>query len=115
MELEQLPNVRVFGFEDDDRIVDNLANYRDEVHYHSGVSQYMLEAMADGRNRLTSDNIDAYLQDISSKIVRYKVRSNFKKMIPFALPGERAYWAELLLARANKIQDQPTSTIGPFS
>lgn len=54
------PNMRVFGFEDQD-FLDDITNYKDLVHYHAEYNSYFLESFAKGLHELTSDNVDAYL------------------------------------------------------
>lgn len=95
-----LPNVKIFGFDNVDAIVDNLANYRDDHHYHSGVNEYMLQALDRGNNRLTVDNIDDYISEVFNKLCRFEINSNFEDMIPLALPKENEALHKILATKS---------------
>ncbi len=51
-----LENVEVYYFQNEESIVCNLDYYMDMVHYSPDISQYMLDAMAAGRNRVEAGN-----------------------------------------------------------
>ncbi|MDR1031808.1 MAG: hypothetical protein LBL30_01630 [Holosporales bacterium] len=59
-ELAKLPNVKMFDFETDADIVANLDNYKDHNHYSKHTNAYMIELIAQGKNLVTSENIDRY-------------------------------------------------------
>jgi len=65
-----LPNVRIFGFDSQDFTAD-IANYKDQSHYHKDINAKLLRLMAEGRGLLTSENIDAYLQEIAGLAADY--------------------------------------------
>ncbi len=88
-QAEALSNVRIYGFENDDQIVSNIANFRDSMHFHSGVNDRMLEAISRDEHNLNGNNIDRYLADILMKKCSYNVQSDFSTMIPLALDSER--------------------------
>lgn len=90
-----LNNVKLFGFENDDIIVNNIANFRDPVHYHSGINKLILGSIAKGDNRLDENSVSKYIANISKKISIYKVYSNFDEMIPLALAKERRQFNRL--------------------
>lgn len=75
-------NVSIFGFEDVDQVVANLANYRDSIHYHSGVNEWMLKEMSEGRHRLTRENMDAYILRATSPLADYEPFFDYETMIP---------------------------------
>ena len=54
-------NVEVYCFQQEDRIVCDLDNYMDMVHYAPEVNQYMLERMAAGGNRVAPGDWEAVL------------------------------------------------------
>ena len=54
-------NVAVFGFEDC-AFVDDVANYRDEFHYHPAINLRITQDIAAGRGRLAPETVDAYLR-----------------------------------------------------
>lgn len=108
---ERFPNAKVFGFDNDDRIVNNLANYRDSHHFHSGVNEYMLSAVARSNNQLTSANFDTYIAEIKDKLCRFKVQSDFKTMIPFALQNENEALQQALSAQAATEYSEQVKTV----
>ena len=91
IQTADLSNTRVYGFENDDIIVANLANFRDPIHYHSGVNKLMLYKMSHDQNRLTLKNIDKYISAISKKLCVYTVQCDFSIMLPLALQDERTW------------------------
>ncbi len=96
--LASLPNVSIHGFETDSAITSNLANYRDALHFGSGVNLRMLKAVAEGRNRLTAANLDVYLAHLARMAADYSAQSDFVAMIPFRFASENE---ALLAARGN--------------
>jgi hypothetical protein len=92
-------NVIFFGFSDNDRIAANAANFRDTMHYHSGVNLYMLKQMANGKSKLTVENIDGYVQRVRDRVINYNMYSDIKKMIPMAKKEERKKFHKLLHKR----------------
>lgn len=58
--LSGLPNADVHGFDDQREIVLDLNNYKDLGHYGPHVNRFIIDAIAGGRSRLTSENIDGY-------------------------------------------------------
>lgn len=95
-------NVKVFGFDDCAFIGGNSANYRDKVHYHSGVNQYMLEAFRDDRHRLTLATFPEYEERVRRNVAEYQVWSDFSTMIPMALPEENAELQQYLQQQSPK-------------
>jgi len=89
-------NVDIFGFSDIDIITANAANYRDVRHYHSGVNLLMLDLMAAGKNKLTVNNIEDYVNRISKLSIEYEIAKDFTQMIPLALESEQEKFNELL-------------------
>jgi hypothetical protein len=66
----ELQNVIVYGFEDRD-FLDDLANYKDLDHYATNINRYIAAAIRDGRNRVTTANVEAYLEEARSRAGRY--------------------------------------------
>jgi hypothetical protein len=95
----KLANVRVFAFDDCEFIGGNAANYRDCLHYHSGVNLYMLQAFRDDKHRLTSENFEAYEAQVRRNIVDYEILSNFDSMVPMAFPEENEILRGMLPSR----------------
>ena len=92
--VKNFRNITIFGFENDDFIVNNLANYRDSHHYHSGVNEYMLQVIKNKNNRLNNNNIDKYISEIIDKMSGFKIYSDFESMIPLATPEENSLLKE---------------------
>lgn len=69
----ELQNMEVFGFEDGS-FVDDIANYKDLVHYRETFDSRILESIAAKRNRLTSDNVEAYIQTASTRATQFDLR-----------------------------------------
>ncbi|MCI5212080.1 MAG: hypothetical protein D3910_25610 [Candidatus Electrothrix sp. ATG2] len=67
-------NVRVFGF-DDMEFTGDIANYKDQSHYHKDINSKLLELMAATEGVLTEDNIDDYLERISTAAHDYNLNS----------------------------------------
>lgn len=84
----QLPNVRIYGFDDCAFIGGNAANYRDMGHYHSGVNQFVLKAFSEDYQRLTTNNFAGYEARVRTNILSFEIVSDFQKMIPMGLPQE---------------------------
>lgn len=94
-----ISNVEIFGFDNDDIIVNNLWNYRDPVHYHSGVNEVILQSVVNGGSRLTSKNINSYVSDIINKVCKYRLVSDFGSMLPLAQINEREIFNKAIKAR----------------
>ena len=56
--LLKFENVKIYYFQNDLNIVENLDNYKDYSHYSESISEYILAAIANEKNILTKDNID---------------------------------------------------------
>lgn len=66
------PNARVFAF-GLESFADDLRLYKDDGHYHIAVNDYILEAIAGNRNRITTENITAYLTAFDQKVSGYRL------------------------------------------
>lgn len=58
------PNVLVFGF-DDMNFTADIANYKDQSHYHKDINSKLLQLMSEHTNVLTNDNIEHYIKKIT--------------------------------------------------
>lgn len=63
---ERLPNMRLFGFENE-AFVDDIANYKDLAHYHPDLDATLLASLAAGRGMITLRDVDAYIADAAKK------------------------------------------------
>lgn len=57
---DQLPNLEVLAFENEG-FLDDIANYKDTQHYREGIDEMILQAIAAGTHRLSSRNVESYL------------------------------------------------------
>ena len=56
-QLLQYPNVRLRDFQAVPAIVDDLANFKDLNHFSLAISDYIIDAVRDDRDRLQPENI----------------------------------------------------------
>jgi len=75
-QLANLPNVRVFAFDDEPWLVEDEANFFDPGHvYHPENYRYMLGEIAAGRHQLTPANFDAYADSLRRRVLNYSYHS----------------------------------------
>jgi hypothetical protein len=67
------PNIHVYGFETED-FLDDIANYKDTMHYHQQFNSKMLQWMKNGDHELTPENIERYIQEISIRASSYDLQ-----------------------------------------
>lgn len=60
-QAQLLKNVEIYGFEDCD-FVNDIKIYKDTVHYHPSINDYIIKSIGSGRHKLTSDNVESYLE-----------------------------------------------------
>lgn len=73
-------NVRVFSFMNELWITADLSNYHDPRHFYGDIHDFMIDAMAENRDRITLDNIDAFEKEMIKNINEYQPYST--KMYP---------------------------------
>lgn len=56
----ECPNLLIYAFDDCD-FVDDIANFRDMLHFHPRFNSYITRSVAAGRHRLTPENVEAHL------------------------------------------------------
>lgn len=69
---DQLPNLEIYGYEDQD-FIDDIANYKDLGHYHQSINSQMLIHFKNKQHLLTSNNLDAYLAEADQRAKNYNV------------------------------------------
>lgn len=69
--LVSIPNIQLFSFFDNFDMICNLDNYRDTAHYGEWINSWILQQMAVGNYRLTSDNYQAYLSSVKAFYTSY--------------------------------------------
>ncbi|MBK6974155.1 MAG: hypothetical protein IPH26_14835 [Sterolibacteriaceae bacterium] len=70
---DELRNMDVFGFENES-FVDDIANYKDLGHYRETFDSRILASIASNEDRLTSDNVEAYIQTATSRAEQFDLR-----------------------------------------
>ncbi len=73
-ELEKYPNATLYGF-DTLEYADEIANYSDLIHYNIDMNSMQLDAIANKKHILTSQNIEEYLKIMEEKIQAYDVET----------------------------------------
>lgn len=56
-QIHDCPNMRAFSFYNELWITGDLSNYGDPKHFYGDIPKFIIDAMADDRNRITADNI----------------------------------------------------------
>lgn len=82
-------NVKLFGFDDLEFIGGNIFNYRDLIHFNSGVNSYILESVANNRHRLLTTNYITYQSRFLKNLHQYQIINNKHTMIPFRYEKEQ--------------------------
>ena len=62
--LVDLPNVRLYSFNNNFDLICGLDNYKDYEHYGEWVNSWILEQFQSDEYRLTRDNYRDYLEEI---------------------------------------------------
>jgi hypothetical protein len=65
-------NVRVFAFANELSITADLSNYHDPRHFYGDVHDKLVEAIADNRNQITPENIDAFELALIENVNNYR-------------------------------------------
>lgn len=75
--LDGMEGVRVFAFDGERWITDDLANYHDAGHiYNEAIYRYMLQSVNAGRHQLTAAGFQAYADDLRTRVARYAYTSS---------------------------------------
>jgi hypothetical protein len=72
-ESKKYDNVKIFGFETES-FLDDIANYRDTIHYHQRINSEMLHWMNNGDHQLTTSNLDGYINEITARAAIYPLK-----------------------------------------
>ncbi|WP_417909396.1 hypothetical protein [Candidatus Electronema sp. PJ] len=67
------PNAQIFGFDSQDFTAD-LANYKDQSHYHKDINAKILHLMAEKSSLLTEANLATYLRETEELAKRYDLQ-----------------------------------------
>lgn len=74
----ELKNLRVYCFQDQFQITDNLANYRDLEHFSEQVSNFLLKKLEQGHPTTIQDWLKIK-QDIIDHAAQYQIQSHFNE------------------------------------
>lgn len=69
--LTPVENIQLYSFYTDYETCTNFDNYRDVVHYHSGINSLMLQRMQQGEYRLTPENYKSHWEEVRSYYSNY--------------------------------------------
>lgn len=76
--LTQADNIQLYSFYTDYETCTNLDNYRDIVHYHSGINSLLLQRMHRGEYRLTRENYRQHWDEVRDFYANYNYESIFE-------------------------------------
>ncbi|MCR6594853.1 hypothetical protein [Campylobacter insulaenigrae] len=71
-QTKKYQNIKIYGFDDLD-YADNIANYKDFVHYNVDMNSIHLDAIKYHKHILTNENIDKYFKIMEEKINKYNL------------------------------------------
>lgn len=74
-QLLQYDNVSVYYFQNEKNIITNLDNYRDTCHHRPEYNRYIFEAVRDGKNRVTEENLGQTIEDMYEFAVDFDYNS----------------------------------------
>lgn len=72
-------NVKIFYFQNDRKIILDLDNYMDPVHFSADINYYIVESMAAGEYRVTEENYESLLEDM--KELAGQIQSEYMEAI----------------------------------
>lgn len=64
--LVEYENIQLYAFFEETDIITDLEHYKDWTHYSEEISTFILDAMAQGEHRLTTENYEAYFAQMTS-------------------------------------------------
>ena len=76
--LVNIPNIRLYAYDDRDDIVTDLSLYKDMAHYGETVNSEILRAMAADEGRITADNYMDYMDRVRSFYMNYDYDSIYE-------------------------------------
>jgi len=69
---KNLHNVKIFGFDNNYNIVNNICNYKDYGHYSADINNIILNNIVNKENIINKKNIDSYLEKMINNINNYQ-------------------------------------------
>lgn len=76
---KKYPNMQIYGW-GDTTYPDNIAHYKDLIHYHWDFNSQMLWDIHANKGRLTPDNVEQYLNAYTEKSQHYDILGIAKQM-----------------------------------
>lgn len=76
--LVNIPNIRLYAYDDRDDIVTDLSLYKDMAHYGETVNSEILRAMAADEGRIMADNYRDYMDRVRSFYMNYDYDSIYE-------------------------------------
>ena len=76
--LVNIPNIRLYAYDDREDIVTDLSLYKDMAHYGETVNSEILRAMAADEGRITADNYRDYMDRVRSFYMNYDYDSIYE-------------------------------------
>ncbi len=74
---EHYPNLQVYAFINND-YTNDIANYKDETHYHPDINRAMIAEIAAGKNRVTSENLDIIIRLLQNRAASYDLAKAYE-------------------------------------
>lgn len=68
----RLPNLHVFGYEDQD-FLDDIARYKDMDHFDPAINTLIAHSIGQGTNRLTAMNVERYISEAKRRAMEYRL------------------------------------------
>ncbi|MDD3437015.1 MAG: hypothetical protein PHC64_07695 [Candidatus Gastranaerophilales bacterium] len=78
-ENKKYTNLKIFAFDNLDNM-GHIEDFKDLIHFHPRVNAYILNAIRDNRNILTSENVDEYIRQTYKKTSSYDFDYYVKKI-----------------------------------
>lgn len=69
-------NVSIYDFQSDDSITYDLGVYKDLSHHSAEVNQRIAEEIAEGKNKVTADNVDQFNKDLEQQVQSLVINEN---------------------------------------
>jgi hypothetical protein len=69
---EELPNLEIYGFEDQG-FLDDIEHYKDLDHFATSINRHIAVALHDKRNLITAKNVDVYIDSASRRARDYNL------------------------------------------
>ena len=69
---EPVANIEIYGFDNED-FTGDITNYKDAIHYTKDINSLIIQSIAAGRNRLTVENVDGYIDTLYKRAENYDI------------------------------------------